>query len=97
MISTAHKRVNRWRLVLTLVATLLLASQWLEAGHTHDAGLATPDCLQCQLDTGPALLTATAASIIICLYCAPLVRHQAPVTRRTHASYIARGPPVYPV
>ena len=47
------------RLALALSVGLLLGAQLLETGHYHEAGLDTPECLQCQLDSPSAPLAST--------------------------------------
>ena len=57
------QKATRQRFILLLCAALLLATPLLEAGHQHGDGLAPPDCVQCQFDSGHALAGSIAKQV----------------------------------
>ncbi len=87
----ANCRVTR--LLPALLLAVLLGAQTVQAAHIHGDHLGTADCLQCQTDTGQAVLPVSGHTPVA--NCAG-GNHQpaialAPVS--THYRLAARGPP----
>ncbi len=82
-----------FKLLPALLLAALLGAQVVQAGHVHADHLTAGDCLQCQFDTGQAVLPATQHTPVATSATDSnrLAIALAPVA--THYRLAARGPP----